>query len=151
MHHSTARSHPRQPPCPTRPPPRRLTEQASPDPVFPAVVAVRDRPAQEKNVSVCTVRPDGSPHVTPVWFDFLQSSWWISADGGSVRSQHREVLAGLPGVPVALTAEQVLSTPFMAVMMPKAPRAGLTHRCRRHRRPRSTASGSRSGRKPSTG
>ncbi|MFF9869152.1 pyridoxamine 5'-phosphate oxidase family protein [Streptomyces sp. NPDC013953] len=79
------------------------------DPALLAVVAVRDRPAQEKNVSVCTVRPDGSPHVTPVWFVFLQSSGRIGADGGSVRSQHRDALAGLPGIPVALTAEQVLA------------------------------------------
>ncbi|MER5227274.1 pyridoxamine 5'-phosphate oxidase family protein [Streptomyces flaveus] len=52
--------------------------------------AVRDRLAQEKNVWLCTVRPDGSPHVTPVWFVFLRGSWWIGADGGSVKVRNIE-------------------------------------------------------------
>ncbi|MFF6780878.1 pyridoxamine 5'-phosphate oxidase family protein [Streptomyces sp. NPDC012510] len=47
--------------------------------------AIRDRLAGEKHVWLCTVRPDGSPHVTPVWFVFLRDSWWIGADGGSVK------------------------------------------------------------------
>ncbi|MEV8311743.1 hypothetical protein AB0P36_31545 [Streptomyces flavidovirens] len=42
------------------------------------------------------------------------------------------------------------STSSMALMMPKPSRAGLTRRCRRHRR-RDRQSGSRSGRQPSTG
>ncbi|MEU1408475.1 pyridoxamine 5'-phosphate oxidase family protein [Streptomyces sp. NPDC005728] len=52
--------------------------------------ALRDRLAQEKNVWLCTVRPDGSPHVTPVWFVFLHGSWWIGADGGSVKVRNIE-------------------------------------------------------------
>jgi F420H(2)-dependent biliverdin reductase len=47
--------------------------------------AVLDRLATEENVWLCGVRPDGSPHVTPVWFVFLQDSWWIGVDGGSVK------------------------------------------------------------------
>lgn len=53
-------------------------------------VAVRDRLAQEKNVWLCTVRPDGSPHVTPVWFVFLRGSWWIGTDEGSVKVRNIE-------------------------------------------------------------
>ncbi|GAB2954758.1 hypothetical protein GCM10023080_012060 [Streptomyces pseudoechinosporeus] len=53
-------------------------------------VAVRDRLAQEKNVWLCTVRPGGSPHVTPVWFVFLRGSWWIGSDGGSVKVRNIE-------------------------------------------------------------
>ncbi len=53
-------------------------------------VAVRDRLAQEKNVWLCTVRPDGSPHVTPVWFVFLRGSWWIGTDAISVKVRNVE-------------------------------------------------------------
>ncbi|MFF9773163.1 pyridoxamine 5'-phosphate oxidase family protein [Streptomyces sp. NPDC013978] len=53
-------------------------------------VAVRDRLAAERNVWLCTVRPDGSPHVTPVWFVFLRGSWWIGADRGSVKVRNIE-------------------------------------------------------------
>jgi len=53
-------------------------------------VAVRDRLALEKNVWLCTVRPDGSPHVTPVWFVFLRGSWWIGTDVGSVKVRNIE-------------------------------------------------------------
>lgn len=55
--------------------------------------AVRDRLATEKNVWLCTVRPDGSPHVTPVWFVFLRGRWWIGADGGSVKVRNVEKFA----------------------------------------------------------
>ncbi|TDC22542.1 pyridoxamine 5'-phosphate oxidase [Streptomyces sp. 8K308] len=47
--------------------------------------AVRDRIERELNVWLCTLRPDGSPHVTPVWFVFLRHRWWIGADGGAVK------------------------------------------------------------------
>jgi F420H(2)-dependent biliverdin reductase len=47
--------------------------------------AVRTRLAAEKNVWLCTVRPDGSAHVTPVWFVYETSRWWIGADHGSVK------------------------------------------------------------------
>nr|WP_155074145.1 pyridoxamine 5'-phosphate oxidase family protein [Streptomyces taklimakanensis] len=43
------------------------------------------RLAEEKNVWLCTVRPDGSAHVTPVWFVCRGSRWWIGADHGSVK------------------------------------------------------------------
>ncbi|MFI2661675.1 TIGR03618 family F420-dependent PPOX class oxidoreductase [Micromonospora carbonacea] len=38
---------------------------------------VLDRLAQERIVWLCTVRPDGSPHVTPVWFLFRDDEWCI--------------------------------------------------------------------------
>ncbi|MFF9033955.1 pyridoxamine 5'-phosphate oxidase family protein [Streptomyces sp. NPDC014892] len=56
-------------------------------------VAVRDRLAVEQHVWLCTVRPDGSPHVTPVWFVFLRGSWWIGADRGSVKVRNIEKCA----------------------------------------------------------
>ncbi|WP_405894827.1 pyridoxamine 5'-phosphate oxidase family protein [Streptomyces sp. NBC_00104] len=59
----------------------------------PPDAAVRDRLTAEKNVWLCTVRPDGAPHVTPVWFVFLRGSWWIGADGGSVKVRNIERFA----------------------------------------------------------
>ncbi|MFI7099431.1 pyridoxamine 5'-phosphate oxidase family protein [Streptomyces sp. NPDC050161] len=47
--------------------------------------AVRARLATEKNVWLCTVRPDGSAHVTPVWFVYEAARWWIGADHSAVK------------------------------------------------------------------
>ncbi|MEU7040885.1 pyridoxamine 5'-phosphate oxidase family protein [Streptomyces varsoviensis] len=55
------------------------------DLVTPLGPAVRARLAREKNVWLCTVRPDGSAHVTPVWFVFERARWWIGTDTGSVK------------------------------------------------------------------
>ncbi|CAL9568273.1 hypothetical protein SUDANB176_04786 [Streptomyces sp. enrichment culture] len=46
--------------------------------------AVRTRLAEEKNVWPCTVRPDGSARVTPVWFVYEASTWWIGTEHSSV-------------------------------------------------------------------
>ncbi|TLS43363.1 pyridoxamine 5'-phosphate oxidase [Streptomyces montanus] len=68
-----------------------MSDPVSPlSPLSPPGAAVRDRLAQEKHAWLCTVRPDGSPHVTPVWFVFLQGSWWIGADGRSVKVRNVE-------------------------------------------------------------
>ncbi|MEV5887149.1 pyridoxamine 5'-phosphate oxidase family protein [Streptomyces sp. NPDC052020] len=50
--------------------------------------AVRLRLAEEKNVWLCTVRPDGSAHITPVWFVYQSSRWWIGTDHGSVKARN---------------------------------------------------------------
>jgi PPOX class probable F420-dependent enzyme len=60
------------------------------DPLSLPGAAVRDRLAQEKHAWLCTVRPDGSPHVTPVWFVFLRGTWWIGTDGDSVKVRNVE-------------------------------------------------------------
>ncbi|MEW1550654.1 TIGR03618 family F420-dependent PPOX class oxidoreductase [Streptomyces tsukubensis] len=46
---------------------------------------VRRRLAEERNVWLCTLRPDGSPHTTPVWFVHTGDTWWIGSDDGSVK------------------------------------------------------------------
>ncbi|MEU9740630.1 pyridoxamine 5'-phosphate oxidase family protein [Micromonospora chersina] len=53
---------------------------------------VETRLATERNVWLCTVRRDGSPHVTPVWFVHADGTWWIGcdafpSDGGSSRAR----------------------------------------------------------------
>jgi PPOX class probable F420-dependent enzyme len=65
----------------------------------PTDPAVLDRLAKDENVWLCSVRPDGSPHVTPVWFVFLQGSWWIGVDSGSVKVRN---IARNPQVSLAL-------------------------------------------------
>ncbi|WP_411149828.1 pyridoxamine 5'-phosphate oxidase family protein [Streptomyces sp. A30] len=55
------------------------------DPVNEPGPAVRLRLAEERNVWLCTVRPDGSGHVTPVWFVYRSSRWWIGSDLSSVK------------------------------------------------------------------
>ncbi|MFK8845088.1 pyridoxamine 5'-phosphate oxidase family protein [Streptomyces sp. Ac-502] len=52
--------------------------------------AVRDRLATERIVWLCTLRPNGSPHVTPVWFVFVHGTWWIGADRASVKLRNIE-------------------------------------------------------------
>ncbi|MFD3310114.1 pyridoxamine 5'-phosphate oxidase family protein [Streptomyces sp. NPDC058694] len=84
------------------------------DLVVPPGAAVRDRLARERNVWLCTVRPDGSPHVTPVWFVYLRDRWWIGVDGTSVKVRNvarssRVSLALEDGVsPVVAEGEAVL-------------------------------------------
>ncbi|WP_241562258.1 TIGR03618 family F420-dependent PPOX class oxidoreductase [Streptomyces hoynatensis] len=43
------------------------------------------RLTQEPRAWLCTVRADGSPHVTPVWFVFRDGRWWIGTDGRAVK------------------------------------------------------------------
>lgn len=61
--------------------------------------AVRDRLAREKNVWLCTVRPNGTAHVTPVWFVFSRECWWIGSEAGSVKVRN---IARFPQVSLAL-------------------------------------------------
>ncbi|SCL70263.1 pyridoxamine 5'-phosphate oxidase family protein [Micromonospora chersina] len=52
---------------------------------------VETRLADERNVWLCTVRRDGSPHVTPVWFIYADGTWWIGCDARSVKARNLEV------------------------------------------------------------
>lgn len=51
---------------------------------------VETRLADERNVWLCTVRRDGSPHVTPVWFVYADGTWWIGCDARSVKVRNLE-------------------------------------------------------------
>ena len=46
---------------------------------------VRGRLGTESVVWLTTLRPDGSPHVTPVWFVFADDSWWIASGSRNVK------------------------------------------------------------------
>lgn len=38
-----------------------------------------DRLRTERNAWLCTLRRDGSPHVTPIWYVFVDDQFWISS------------------------------------------------------------------------
>jgi PPOX class probable F420-dependent enzyme len=44
-----------------------------------------DRLRDERNVWLATVRPDGRPHVAPVWFVYVDDRIWIGTGLDSVR------------------------------------------------------------------
>jgi PPOX class probable F420-dependent enzyme len=53
----------------------------------------------ERNVWLCTLRPDGSPHVTPVWFVHSAGQWWIGTAAGNRKVRN---VAADPRVSLAL-------------------------------------------------
>jgi F420H(2)-dependent biliverdin reductase len=59
-------------------------------PVESADVApqVLDRLENEPNVWMCTLRADGSPHLTPVWFVFIREKWWVCSGERSVKAKN---------------------------------------------------------------
>ncbi|MCG5469531.1 pyridoxamine 5'-phosphate oxidase family protein [Micromonospora sp. LAH09] len=60
---------------------------------------VEERLSRELNVWLCTLRRDGSPHLTPVWFVYLCATFWVGCESRSVKA--RNVLAD-PRVSLAL-------------------------------------------------
>jgi PPOX class probable F420-dependent enzyme len=58
-----------------------------------------NRLEREKNAWLCTVRPDGSPHVTPVWFVYRAGVWWIGSGERNVKVRN---VAAEPRVSLAL-------------------------------------------------
>jgi hypothetical protein len=44
-----------------------------------------ERLRQERNVWMATVRPDGRPHLAPVWFVYVDDRLWIGTGLDSVR------------------------------------------------------------------
>lgn len=37
---------------------------------------------------VCTLRPDGTPHLTPTWFFYDAEVWWICVTEASAKARH---------------------------------------------------------------
>jgi len=42
----------------------------------------------ESIVWLSTVRPDGTPHVTPVWFVYEIGTWWIGCNANSMKARN---------------------------------------------------------------
>lgn len=60
---------------------------------------VLERLQHERNAWLCTIRPDGSAHVTPVWFCYRSGTWWVSSDERNVKVAN---VAAEPRVSLAL-------------------------------------------------
>lgn len=57
----------------------------------------------DANAWLTTLRPDGSPHLTPVWFVYADSTWWVCCSERNVKvrnlqSDNRVALALEDGV-----------------------------------------------------
>jgi len=46
---------------------------------------IADRLENDRNLWLCTLRPDGSPHVTPVWFVHVGNAFWIGSGERNVK------------------------------------------------------------------
>lgn len=46
------------------------------------------RLANERNVWLATTRPDCRPHVTPIWFVYLRSRFWIGTGRDNVKTRN---------------------------------------------------------------
>lgn len=54
---------------------------------------------QQANIWFTSVRPDGRPHMTPVWFVYLEGKFYVGIDPASVKSRN---IGRNPGVVLAL-------------------------------------------------
>ncbi|ANY06065.1 pyridoxamine 5'-phosphate oxidase family protein [Pseudonocardia sp. HH130630-07] len=60
---------------------------------------IERRLREDRVVWLSTVRPDGRPHVTPVWFVFDDDVWWIGCARHSVKARN---VGACPQVALAL-------------------------------------------------
>ncbi|GAA4963431.1 hypothetical protein GCM10025792_01530 [Pseudonocardia tropica] len=72
---------------------------------------VRRRLQDDEIAWLTTVRPDGTPHVTPVWFVVDRSTWWVGCNVASVKvgncRTHPAVALALDGGRAPVVAEGV--------------------------------------------
>lgn len=70
---------------------------------------VEQRLDRERVVWFVSVRPDGSPHVTPVWFVFDHLTWWVATAQRNVKVanvEHQDqVSLALPDVGQPVVAQ----------------------------------------------
>lgn len=53
-------------------------------------IDLHDRLRDDPNAWLTTLRPDGSPHVTPVWFVYADATWWICCSERSIKVRNLE-------------------------------------------------------------
>lgn len=46
------------------------------------------RLAEERNAWLCTLRRDGPPHVTPIWFVWFDDAFWLCSNSDSVKARN---------------------------------------------------------------
>ncbi len=61
--------------------------------------SVLERLGSEPNAWMCTLRTDGSPHLTPVWFVYQGRTWWVCSGERNVKVRN---VAADPRVSLAL-------------------------------------------------
>lgn len=47
-----------------------------------------ERLGSERNIWMATTRPDGRPHLAPVWFVHVDDRLWVGTGAGSVRTRN---------------------------------------------------------------
>lgn len=55
-----------------------------------------ERTAKAPNMWMATVRPNGSPHLVPIWFVVVDEKWYFATDPNSVKArnlQHNPAIA----------------------------------------------------------
>lgn len=62
-------------------------------------VGVVERLSRDERAWLTTLRPDGSPHVTPVWFLVHEGTWWVCSAARNAKVRH---VVGDPRVALAL-------------------------------------------------
>lgn len=51
-------------------------------------MSVDDRLRTERNVWLATTRPDGRSHLTPIWFVYLRSRFWLGTGRDNVKARN---------------------------------------------------------------
>ncbi len=46
------------------------------------------RAAQERNLWLATTRPDGRPHLVPIWFAAVDGAWFVCVNPNSVKARN---------------------------------------------------------------
>lgn len=64
-----------------------------------AMSSTADRLAQARNIWIATVRPDGRPHLVPIWFVTNDGRWYICTGADSVKARN---LQANPAIALAL-------------------------------------------------
>ena len=84
----------------------------------------RQRLDREQNIWIASVRPDGRPHLAPVWFVFFEDRLYIGTDQRSVKSsnmlQNPKVALALEGGDHPVICEGVarfLSQPYPEALL----------------------------------
>jgi hypothetical protein len=82
-----------------------------------------DRRTDEANVWFVTVRPDGRPHVAPVWFAYVDDAFWVATGATSVKVRNLRTNAAVSvhlesgAAPVVADGHgQVVPRPFPAAV-----------------------------------
>src|SRR5512140_2813390 len=52
---------------------------------------MEERLSGERNIWIATVRPDGRPHLVPVWFSWVEKKIYVCTEPGSVKGRNLRI------------------------------------------------------------